>query len=601
MRPRPLTLAAVLAALLGALLAARSALDARDRPRKAPARDRRMPAAVALPPREGASPVQFVDATEESGVVFEQVNGYGGGGWFYVETLGSGVVFFDADGDGDADLFFCNGSTLAGPPPEHVPSDGFFRNDGRGRFVDATVEAGLADAHYTMAACAGDVDNDGDLDLYATNFDAPNVLYRNDGTGRFTNVAAATGAEGPSIGTEGACALADVDGDGWLDLFVGGCLDHSRARNKECFRGGGDAERVRRYCNPVDYSPQAGTLLRNRGDGTFEDATRAAGLAEIRARMLGVAFCDFDDDGDADLFVACDRTPNLLLVNDGRGRFREEAGTGGVDTDRDGRSLGGMGVGTGDWNGDGRLDLVATYFEAEANGLYRNDGDNVFTDCARPSGTANVSFYFLGWGTDLFDADLDGRLDWLVANGHVFPNIESIEVPQHNRGYAQLALFFLNRGDGYFESLGEDAGPALAQRLTARGLATADVDGDGDLDVAINSNHSRGSLWRNDSPRGDRHWLLVKTVGAMRPGAPAGSASNRDGVGARIVAHVGDRALVREVHTAQSYFSQGDLRAHFGLGAATRVDRLEIRWPSGRRTELSDVPADQALVVSEPD
>ena len=578
----------------------------RDRWKWRPARTRKPPEAAAIPARDFPSPVRFVDATAECGVRFDQVNGYGADRWYYVENLGSGVVFFDGDGDRDPDLFFANGHVL----PEHPadggprPRAGYFRNDGTGRFVDATAESGLGDANYSLGASAADYDNAGDLDLYVMHFDAPNALYRNDGSGRFVDVAAEAGVTGRPDATDAACAFADVDRDGWLDLYVAGYSVHSRARHKVCVDHTLQGVEVKRYCNPKEFAALPDQLFRNRGDGTFADASASAGIAGLRGRTLGLAFCDFDDDGDPDLFAACDRSPNHYFVNDGAGVFTEQADLAGVAMASDGYVPAGMGVATGDYDGDGRIDLVVTYFEKESDSLFRNLGDNVFEDRAQAAGTAHVSYYPLGWGTELFDADLDGRLDWLVVNGHVQPLTAQLRPPGSHAGYAQLPLFFLNRGEGLFESLAEEAGTALAAPLTARGLATADIDGDGDLDVAINSTHSPARVWRNDSPRADRHWLRVRTVGAG-PGTPGAggsrSGSNRDGVGARLVAHVGSQKLVREIHTGQSYLSQSDLPAHFGLGAATRVDMLEVRWPSGRTSRLENVPADQLLEVREPD
>src|SRR5262245_42519659 len=292
MPPNKVVVTAAVLLGAGALLA--GALVASRRPpgrKKLPPRPlREIPAALALPTREGPSPIRFVDVTAESGVDFEQVNGYGDGGWYYVETLGTGVVAFDADGDGDQDLYFCNGARLAVPASPDPPRDRFFRNDGHGHFADATDEAGFGDTRYTMAGCAGDYDNDGDLDLYVTNFDDPNILYRNDG-GRFVDVTEKSGTAGHVAGTEGGCAFADVDGDGWLDLFVGGCVEHSRKRHRVCHDALlGEHGSTDRYCNPIDYAPIPDVLLRNRGDGTFEDVSEAAGVADQFGRALGVAF-----------------------------------------------------------------------------------------------------------------------------------------------------------------------------------------------------------------------------------------------------------------------------------------------------------------------
>jgi len=551
----------------------------------------RLPPAIELPLRAGPCPIRFVDGTAASGVDFVHENGFDREGWFYVEQFGSGVAAFDADGDEDVDLYFLSGRRLSGAPQEPPPRNRFYRNLGDGRFVDATDESGLGDTRYSLGVCAADYDNDGDLDLYVTNFDEPNALYRNDRRGRFEDVAAAAGARGRDDALDTVCAFADVDGDGHVDLFVGCYGDHSRRRNDVCHiasrieRG----RMLRAYCPPRTFAPLPDLLLRNRGDGTFEDATERAGLAGFRGRSLGIAFGDYDDDGDADAFVACDNTPNYLLVNDGRGRFRDVADEAGVALDHSGAVLSGMGASCGDFDRDGRLDIVATYFEREWNGLYHNRGALEFGDVAVEAGTARASFHYLGWGCVLADLDLDGLPDWVVANGRLQPDYDQLY--DSPIGYRQPLLVQLNRGGRRFESLDADAGEAVARLRAGRGLAAADLDGDGDLDLALNNNQEPAELLRNESPRDGRHWLLVKVVG---------SASNRAGIGARVAVTAAGRTQVAEVASGQSYLSQGDLRLHFGLGASV-VDRLEVRWPSGRRSLLESVAADRLTIVVEPE
>ncbi len=539
---------------------------------------------ITLPARTGPCPIQFVDATAASGVDFVHESGFDERGWFYVEVNGSGVASFDADGDEDVDLYFLSGTRLSGTSEDPLPRSRFFRNTGGGRFSDATDESGLGDARYSQAVCAADYDNDGDLDLYVTHFDEPNALYRNYGIGRFEDVAAAAGVLGRPDAVDAACAFADVDNDGNVDLYVGGCLDHTKEHNQVCAKDGN-----RFYCPPRTYAPLPDLLLRNRGYGTFEDVTARSGLAGLLGRTLGIAFGDWDDDGDADAFVACDNTPNFLLLNDGKGCFRDISEEAGVALSESGGRLSGMGVATGDFDRDGRIDFVATYFEREFNGLYRNLGEMRFENIARQAGTAAASLPMLGWGTVLADLDLDGLPDWVVANGHTQPHVERIGKPLV--GYQQPLLVYLNRGDRTFESLDAQAGEVVARRRAGRSLAAADLDGDGDLDLVLNNNHEPAEILANESPHDGRHWLLVKTVGTVSNGA---------GIGARVVVTAGGLCQVAEVASGQSFYSQSDLRLHFGLGAATVVDRLTVRWPSGRHSQLDDLAADRLVVVTEP-
>ena len=540
-----------------------------------------------LAERSGPSPIQFVDGTGDAGIDFVHDAGFDRQGWYYIEEFGSGVVAFDADGDDDVDLLFLTGHSLSLPADARRAVARYFRNDGSGRFIDATATSGLGDSRYALGGCVADYDNDGDVDVYVTLFDHGNELWRNDGSGRFEDVAAAAGALGRPDAMDGACAFADVDADGHVDLYVGACLDHTRANNPICHRPGtaeaGSPERI--YCPPRTFRPLPDLLLRNRGDGTFEDWTDEAGIAGLTGRTLGVAFADLDDDGDVDGFITCDNTPNFLLRNDGLGHFTEIGVAAGTAYGTSGEIMSGMGVAIGDLDRDLRLDLVATYFEREPNAELRNRGGLKFTDFAEDSGSAAASWRLLGWGTALADFDADGHVDWVVANGHTQPFGRGLE------GYQQPLLLLLNRGDGHFEPLGDAAGAVIAKRRAGRALALADFDRDGDLDIVLNNCQEPAAVLRNESPRDGRHWLSVRLVGTV---------SNRAAIGARVKVTAGGVTQVREVSSGQSFFSQSDLRLHFGLGAAAVVDAIDVRWPSGRRTRQERLAADRAIVITEP-
>ncbi|HED64708.1 MAG TPA: CRTAC1 family protein [Planctomycetes bacterium] len=548
---------------------------------------RPVPKEIDLPPLEGPSPVHFVDGTEEAGIDFVLEAGKSED-FFYVEFMSGGAAFFDADSDGDVDLFLANGKRLKGPPVDPAPTNALYLNDGTGHFTDATEASGLGDPRYSVAACAADYDNDGDTDLYVENFDGDNALWRNNGDGTFTDVAAQAGVTGGgAFGS--SCAFADVDGDGLVDLYVAYCNEASVELNKTCSwprrDGTGNA---RRYCNPENYRPVPDRLYRNNGDGTFEDISLASGIQSSVGRSLGVAFADYDDDGDQDLFVSCDRTENLYYENDGSGHFTEGALVAGLAVSDDGKRQAGMGIVSGDWSGDGRIDVAVTYFEREWNAFYKNMGHHTFAEWARQNGTASASFLLLAWGIEFFDADLDTNLDCMVVNGHIMDNVTLFREPV--AGYEQPNLFYLNRGDALFQSLGTEAGPALGIEKVSRGLLIADIDNDGDVDALVTNLQDRVDLLRNDSPRGGKHFLSVHLVGTK---------SNRSAIGARVIAHLDGKDLVREVHSGQSYLCQSDLRQHFGLGEADVVPDLEIRWPSGIVTHLENVAADQFLEVVE--
>ncbi len=522
---------------------------------------------------------KFVNVTAAAGIHFAHVNG-GSGRFYYVETYGSGAAFIDYDSDGDEDLYLVNGAVLPGFLERRVPKNVLYRNKGNGKFEEITEEAGVGDEGYGMGVCAGDYDNDGHVDLYVTNFGA-NVLYRNRGDGSFVDATETAGIGDERLSM--SAAFADIDNDGDLDLYVSNNTDFTLENHKECRHGS-----IRVYCGPGQYKGASGIMYRNEGDGTFVDVTEAMGVYNDRCRQLGVVFGDYDEDGDADLFVANDMTPNFLFRNEGGTRFSNIGLDSGVAFSPDGKSEAGMGTDFGDYDRDGLLDIVVCNFQWEHCRLLKNERGDVFKDQIHESKLDEPTFSTLTFGTDFFDYDNDGYLDLFLANGHVEPNIEIID--RAGPSYAQRDQLFHNNGDGTFTDVSSDS-PGLATAWVGRGSATADYDNDGDLDLFVSNNNQRGLLLRNDG--GNRqHWLSVRTIGTH---------SNRDGIGARIRVMAGDLHQVEEVRSGSSYLSQNALRVHFGLGTHTRVDRVEIHWPSGVEQVLEDVAADQFLTVREPE
>lgn len=530
----------------------------------------------------------FVERTRASGIDFVRENGPSAE-FYLAESFCAGAAFFDAEGDGDQDLYLLNGRDLTRPIDADTPANAFYRNDGLGRFEDESAATGLGDRRYSCGVAAGDVDNDGDVDLYVTNFDGENALFRSQDGLRYEDVAREAGVEG-SPRFESSCAFVDIDADGWLDLYVTIYTSTTMEDNPVCRmarRNGGDL--IRRYCVPDELDPVPDLLYHNLGDGRFEDVSESSGIASVLGRSLGVACGDYDDDGDQDLFVACDRTPNLLFENRGTGFFVERGFAAGVSHDPGGRPRGGMGTTSADFDGDGHLDVAVTYFEREQNGFYRNLGDQSFTDRGDANGAGPPSYDLVGWGIEFFDIDFDGDLDALLVNGHLIENVSDFREPISS--YGQRNLLLRNDGGGLFVSVGAGAGPGLALEHVSRGLATADVDGDGDVDALVCNLFGPPDLLINETPRKGRHWLGVRLVG---------STSNRDAIGARIVVETEDGTQLREVRSGQSYESQSELVARFGLGSRERVRRVGVRWPSGKQSLLEDVPADQVLEIVEP-
>jgi len=495
---------------------------------------------------------------------------------FLVETMGSGVALFDADGDGDLDLYLVNGAPLpcCAPGRGARPVDRFFENAGGGVFRDATERSGLGDPSYGMGVAVGDVEGDGDADLYVTNF-GPNRLYRNRGDGVFQEATGAARVGDPGWGS--SAAFADLDADGDLDLFVCNYLDFTIETHRDCTAANG----IPVYCDPDAYGRVRNVLYRNGGDGTFADATELADVA-LPGKALGVLAADLDDDADVDLYVANDGVENFLFRNRGDGRFVEDALLAGVAFGETALGEAGMGVTGGDADGDGRLDLFVTNLSGELNAFYRNLGGGLFGYASHSAGLGHPSLLDTGFGAEFADFDLDGDLDLLVANGHVLDNAEAVSDVTRSR---QRHRLFRNDG-GTFREV--DALPAEASEGFGRGLAVGDVDGDGRPGAVLTHCGEAPVLYRNASPEGGAVTLRL-----------AGARSNRDGLGARIEARLGGRRLVREVAGGGSYLSHSDRSVLLGLGRADRLDDVTVRWPSGRLDRLGSLLAGVRLVVSE--
>ena len=522
---------------------------------------------------EAGGPVLFTDVTAAAGIDFIQTIG-DDRMTNIVEATGTGCGFVDYDGDGWLDVYLVSGCWTAGISDANLDStrrdrlasatDRLYRNCGDGTFKDVTAAAGLDRPGYGMAVVAADYDNDGDQDLYVTNH-GPNFLYRNNGDGTFTNVARAAGVDDALFGVGAVCF--DYDRDGWLDLYLGNYLTYDPSRTPQHAQ-----DTVR---SPLAYDGQQDRLYRNNGDGTFADVTAQAGLRiQPIGRAMGIGALDYDGDGRLDVFVSNDAMENYLLHNEGDGTFVNRALLAGVAFSESGAAAAAMAVEVGDFDADGLFDILVP--DMRLCCLYRNLGSGMFEDLAVQSGLGAVMSAYHSWGGVLADFDLDGDLDAYLADGEA-----GCLGAQENR-------VFLGDGHGRFADVSGESGAALSHKAVSRGVAWADFDNDGDVDLLVNNLNDRPTLLRNDTPRRGRHWLTVTLKGW---------GGNRDAIGAVVRATVGGRTLIRARLSAGSYLSQHDSRVHFGLGSHTRVERLEIVWPDGSRQVLEEVSADQRLVV----
>ena len=539
------------------------------------------PGAAAAAAETAAGGVQFTDVAADVGVTLLNVSGEEEQEYL-VDTMMGGAAFLDHDSDGDLDLYLLNGGRIGGFPEGGDPGNALYRNDGAA-FADDTEAAGLGDTGWGMGVAVADYDNDGDPDVFITNY-GRNVLYRNEGGG-FADVTARAGVGDDGFGT--GCAFFDSDRDGDLDLYVANYVDfrhfmETTPQRRHTWRG------LTVHFGPRGLRGEPDVFYRNDGDGVFTDATAAANLVdEERLYGLGVVAGDLDDDGHADLYVANDTGPNYLYRNQGDGTFEELGWMAGVAYGESGEAQGSMGIALGDYDNDEDADILVTNFWEETNTLYRNDGGGeVFSDVTFAARVGLESFPFLAWGTEFFDYDNDGDKDLFVANGHIFPQVDRANL---GVAYAQRNQLFEGLGDGTFHEVSLAAGPGLQIEKVSRGAAFGDYDDDGDVDILVLNLNDAPTLLRNDG--GNRaNWLLVRTVG---------TASNRDGVGAKVRVRCGERTQVREVASGSSYLSSSDPRLHFGLGQAARVDEVRVTWPNGLVEAWRGREANQLLVVRE--
>jgi hypothetical protein len=520
----------------------------------------------------------FRDVAGAAGLDFTHIDGASDDKYF-PEVMGSGGLFFDFDADGWLDIVLVDGGSFADPSVARRARHRLYRNRRNGAFQDVTRTSGIRHREYGMGACAGDVDNDGLADLYITNV-GPNQLHRNMGGGRFEEVPGAGGADTSLWST--SCAFVDIDRDADLDLFVTNYVDLRGGNHQFCGIVG--PPRIRDYCHPLVFPPSTSVLYRNTGHGTFEDVSERSGIARHRGNGLGVAVTDVDDDGWPDVFVANDGMPNFLFHNEKNGTFVDIAGLAGVAVAPDGGARAGMGTAFADFAGDGRPGLIVTNHETEMHSLFVNLGNRLFGDVTVRSGVGPVTRPYVGFGVAFLDYDNDTLLDIAIANGNVMANAPLLRA---GAKYAQRNLLLRNTG-GRFVDMKEAAGPGFLPELVSRALAVGDIDNDGDLDLLITNKGAAASLLLNEGGRANA--ILVHAVGTK---------GNRSAIGTTLMLTSGKVRQRRDVQSGSSYLTQNDLRAHFGLGAADRAERLDVRWPSGLTEVIQDLPANQIVTLHE--
>jgi hypothetical protein len=525
----------------------------------------------------------FVDVASSAGLHAPVIYGGVESKKYILEATGCGCAFIDYDNDGWIDIFLLSGTRLDEDPPG--ATNRLYKNNRDGTFTDVTEKSGLKAVGWASGVCIGDYNNDGFEDIFCTYF-GQNRLYRNNGDGTFTDVtkAAGLGNEQPRWGA--GCSFLDYDRDGHLDLFVSNYVRFSfehapvPGANVNCNWKGVPVE-----CGPRGLPTGRHSLYRNNGDGTFTDVSQKAGIASAtECYGMTVVAADLDEDGWTDIFVACDSTPSLLFMNNRDGTFREEGVLRGVALSDDGMEQAGMGVGVGDYDLDGHLDLFKTHFAEDANGLYHNEGKGNFDDVTRSS-RVGVDTRYICWGAGIVDLDNDGHPDLFMVTGNVYPEVER-KLPQYPNKSPRAV--FRNLGNGTFEELGQEAGPGVSDAHSSRGCAFGDFDNDGDLDILVVNMNEPPSLLRNDV-KGKQNWVKVKLEGVK---------SNRSAIGARVVARYGGKVQAQAVLSQSSFYSCNDSRLHFGLGGFQSVD-LDIYWPNGLHEQIKNLAANQLVTLRE--
>jgi enediyne biosynthesis protein E4 len=526
---------------------------------------------------------QLVDITDATGIKFEHVSS--SDKKYIVESMAGGVALIDYDRDGFPDIYFTNAPTVHMALAGKKARGALYHNNRDGTFTDVTEKAGVGYPCFAMGAVVGDYNNDGWPDLLVTCLGGV-VLYRNNGDGTFTDVTKQAGLIDTRYAT--GAAFGDYDNDGWVDLFVSHYVDFHLddlpqfGSSKTCQYHG-----LAVQCGPRGLKGAGDLLFHNNRDGTFTDVSKGAGVDDPHGYYgLTAVWSDFNDDGRLDLFVANDSTPNFLYRNDGNGHFTEVGFLAGTAVSQDGSEQAGMGVALGDYLHAGRPSIFLTHFAEEYAALFRNDGGMSFTDVSFAAGVAAPTIPYVGWGTAFFDFDNDGWPDIFLVNGHVYPQIDTLDVGAR---YREPKLLFLNQRNGTFRNITELAGPAIQIPQASRGAAFGDLFNDGRVDIVVENLDGKPMILRPVA--GVRnHWISLEL---------AGTKSNRLALNARVKTVAGDLVQVDEVRSGGSYLSQNDLRVHFGLGAHERIDRVEILWPSGKRETLTDLQADHFFAVKE--